>query len=34
MVKWWEILLPTSLGAAPAVEETAIAVFACEYVGF
>ncbi len=34
MVKWWEILLPMSLGAAPAVEETAIAVFACEYVGF
>jgi len=28
MVKWWEILLPMSLGAAPAVEETAIAVFA------
>jgi hypothetical protein len=34
MVKWWEILLPMSLGAAPAVEETAIAVFAGEYVGF
>jgi hypothetical protein len=34
MVKWWEILLPMSLGAAPAVEESAIAVFACEYVGF